>query len=202
MARFPSLILSALALIIGGASAASSVLDLIPTNFDDVVLSSGKPALVEFFAPWCGHCKNLAPVYEELAEKFAFASDKVSIAKVDADEHKTLGRRFGVQGFPTLKWFDGKSDVPTDYNGARDLESLSTFISEKTGLKIKTKKKAAAASAVEMLTDRTFKERVGGDQAVLVAFTASWCGRMILFSASSFFFFLFLFLVGLPWLND
>ena len=176
MARFRSLILSSLA-IIGAAKAVSSVLDLIPTNFDDVVLSSGKPALVEFFAPWCGHCKNLAPVYEELAEKFSFASDKVSIAKVDADEHKALGRRFGVQGFPTLKWFDGKSDVPTDYNGGRDLESLSTFITEKTGLTVKTKK--TALSSVETLTDRTFKERIGGDKAVLVAFTASWCGRMI-----------------------
>lgn len=179
MARFRYLILSSLAII--GARAASSVLDLIPDNFDKVVLNSGKPALVEFFAPWCGHCKNLAPVWEELAEKFAFASDKVSIAKVDADEHKTLGRRFGVQGFPTLKWFDGKSDVPTDYNGGRDLESLSTFITEKTGVIVKTKK---AASSVELLSDRTFKQRIGGDKAVLVAFTASWCGRMIFPSIS------------------
>ena len=183
MARFRFLILLSLSII--GARAASSVLDLIPTNFDKVVVGSGKPALVEFFAPWCGHCKNLAPVYEELAEKFAFATDKVSIAKVDADEHKTLGRRFGVQGFPTLKWFDGKSDVPTDYNGGRDLESLSSFITEKTGLAVKTKK--TALSSVEMLTDRTFKQQIGGDKAILVAFTASWCGRMIfLLSISSF----------------
>lgn len=132
-------------------------------------------------------------MYEELAEKFAFASDKVSIAKVDADEHKTLGRRFGVQGFPTLKWFDGKSDVPTDYNGARDLESLAAFVSEKTGVGLKGGKKGKVVSEVEMLTDRTFKERVGGDQAVLVAFTASWCGRMIsLFFASHLLFLLVL----------
>lgn len=183
MARFRYLILSSLALI--GARAASSVLDLIPTNFDEVVLGSGKPALVEFFAPWCGHCKNLAPVWEELAEKFAFASDQVSIAKVDADEHKELGRRFGVQGFPTLKWFDGKSDVPTDYSGGRDLESLSTFITQKTGLTVKTKK--TALSSVEMLTDRTFKQQIGGEKAVLVAFTASWCGRMTFLCISSFF---------------
>ena len=176
MARLTYLLLSAFAVL--GANAASSILDLIPDNFDDIILKSGKPALVEFFAPWCGHCKNLAPIYEELATNFDFAKDKVSIAKVDADAEKELGRRFGVQGFPTLKWFDGKSETPTDYQGGRDLESLSSFISEKTGLKIKTQK--AAPSAVEMLTDRSFKTEIGGDKDVLVAFTAPWCGRMLM----------------------
>lgn len=174
MARLSYILLSSLAIL--GANAASSVLDLIPSNFDKVVLESDKPALVEFFAPWCGHCKNLAPVYEELATKFAAAGDKVSIAKVDADEHKSLGKRFGVQGFPTIKWFDGKSDKPIDYTGGRDLESLSSWITEKTG--VKAKKAKAAPSAVEMLNDKTFKEQIGGEKDVLVAFTAPWCGRL------------------------
>ena len=157
-------------------SAASLVLDLIPSNFDKVVFESGKPALVEFFAPWCGHCKNLAPVWEELAGEFASFSDKISIAKVDADSEKDLGKRFGVQGFPTLKWFDGKKgSTPEDYKGGRDLESLSKFITDKTGLK--PKKPKAAPSHVEMLTDTTFKSEIGGDKDVLVAFTAPWCGR-------------------------
>ncbi|KAI4261954.1 MAG: hypothetical protein L6R42_002863 [Xanthoria sp. 1 TBL-2021] len=173
MARLSYLLLSSLVVL--GADAASSVLDLIPSNFDSVVLESGKPALVEFFAPWCGHCKNLAPVYEELAQHFDFAKDKVVIGKVDADEHKDLGRKFGVQGFPTLKWFDGKSDNPEDYNGGRDLESLSSFVSEKIGVKPKAKK--AAQSAVAMLNDQTFKQHIGGDKDVLVAFTAPWCGH-------------------------
>ena len=145
------------------------------TNIKDIVLKSGKPALVEFFAPWCGHCKTLAPIYEELADKFEFAKDKVTIAKVDADAEKDLGRRFGVQGFPTLKWFDGKSDEPSDYKSGRDLDSLSNFITDKTGLKPKAKK--AAPSAVEMLTDTTFKQQIGGDKDAIVAFTAPWCGH-------------------------
>jgi protein disulfide-isomerase A6 len=161
--------------LLSSVLAASSVIDLIPDNFDSVVLKSGKPALVEFFAPWCGHCKNLAPVYEELAASFSHAESKVSVAKVDADEHKSLGKRFGVQGFPTLKWFDGKSDKPQDYSGGRDLESLQKWIADKTGIKAKTKK--TAPSAVEMLNDKTFKEKIGKDQDVLVAFTAPWCGR-------------------------
>ncbi|KAK1754664.1 thioredoxin-like protein [Echria macrotheca] len=156
------------------AAAKSAVIDLIPSNFDDVVLKSGTPTLVEFFAPWCGHCKNLAPVYEELAANYEYAKDKVQIAKVDADAEKSLGKRFGIQGFPTLKWFDGKSDEPTDYSGKRDLDSLSDFIFEKTG--VRTKKKASAPQHVTMLTDATFKKTIG-DKHVFVAFTAPWCGH-------------------------
>jgi protein disulfide-isomerase A6 len=172
-----SLLLLLLPTLSTSSASGSSVLDLIPSNFDKIVFQSSKPALVEFFAPWCGHCKNLAPVYEELASTFAHAGDKVSIGKVDADEHKSLGKRFGVQGFPTLKWFDGKDgSTPEDYSGGRDLESLTKFINEKTGVKAKGKK--AAKSDVEMLTDSTFGKEVGGEKDVLVAFTAPWCGRM------------------------
>jgi protein disulfide-isomerase A6 len=163
-----------LAGLVAAVAAKSAVIDLIPSNFDDVVLKSGKPTLVEFFAPWCGHCKTLAPIYEELATSFA-SSDKVSIAKVDADAEKSLGKRFGIQGFPTIKFFDGKSETPEDYKGGRDLESLSSFLREKTGAK--AKKSFVAPSAVEMLTDKSFKEQIGGDKDVLVAFTAPWCGR-------------------------
>lgn len=167
-------LLSGLALL--GAAAASAVADLTPDNFDSVVLQAGKPALVEFFAPWCGHCKNLAPVYEELASSFSWADKKVSIAKVDADAHRELGQRFGVTGFPTLKWFDGKSETPEDYKGGRDLESLQAFVLEKSGVKPKTK--AKAPSEVVMLDDKSFGEVVGSaDKDVLVAFTAPWCGH-------------------------
>uniref|UniRef100_A0ABR4P325 protein disulfide-isomerase n=1 Tax=Phlyctema vagabunda TaxID=108571 RepID=A0ABR4P325_9HELO len=171
---FKSLLLAAVATTSVVASTGSAVIDLIPSNFDKIAIG-GKPALVEFFAPWCGHCKTLAPVYEQLAQDFAFAKDKVAIAKVDADSEKSLGKRFGVQGFPTIKFFDGKSATPEDYSGGRDLESLSKFITEKTG--IKPKKKAQAPSQVQMLNDKTFKEKIGSDKDVLVAFTAPWCGH-------------------------
>jgi len=171
MVLIKTLVLAGLASL---AAAKSAVLDLKPDNFDDVVLKSGKPTLVEFFAPWCGHCKNLAPVYEDLANVFA-SSDKVQIAKVDADAEKALGKRFGVQGFPTLKWFDGKSKDPSDYSGGRDLDSLSSFITEKTG--IKAKRKLTPPSSVVMLSDETFVKEIGSDKDVLVAFTAPWCGH-------------------------
>jgi len=75
-----------------------------------------------------------------------------------------------------LKWFDGKGlSEPEDYKKGRDLESLTAFIEEKTGLKPKGAKKAA--SAVEMLTDSTFDKQIGGDMDAIVAFTAPWCGH-------------------------
>lgn len=164
-----------LATLTAVAAAGSAVIDLTPSNFDDVVIKSGKPTLVEFFAPWCGHCKTLAPVYEELAHAFEHAKDKVQIAKVDADAERALGKRFGVQGFPTLKFFDGKSDKPEEYSSGRDMESLSAFLTEKTS--VKPKKKLEMPSEVVMLTDKSFAETVGSDKNVLVAFTAPWCGH-------------------------
>lgn len=89
-----------------------------------------------------------------------------------------MGKRFGIQGFPTVKWFDGKSDKPEEYKGGRDLESLSAFITEKTGIKPRSAQKEA--SKVEMLNDASFKTVVGGDKDVLVAFTAPWCGRELI----------------------
>jgi len=175
MVRLATLLVPLVSLVATARAAGSAVIDLKPDNFDEVVLNSNKPALVEFFAPWCGHCKTLAPVYEELAGAFSSQSSKVSIAKVDADAHKALGKRFGVQGFPTLKWFDGKSDTPEEYSGGRDLESLAKWVTDKTGIRPKVKK--AAPSNVEMLTDASFAKEVGGDKDVLVAFTAPWCGH-------------------------
>ncbi|KAJ6513246.1 protein disulfide isomerase [Mycena sanguinolenta] len=154
---------------------ASNVLELDPKNWD-ATIGHGKPGLVEFYAPWCGHCKNLAPVYEQLADAFASAKDKVIVAKVNADgEGRPLGSQYGVQGFPTLKWFSGDGkDEP--YEGGRDLDSLAAFITEKTGVKSSIKPPPPPDTLI--LDVHTFDEvALDTDKNVLVSFTAPWCGH-------------------------
>ncbi|KAF8583726.1 protein disulfide isomerase [Ramaria rubella] len=152
---------------------ASNVLDLTPANFDSVI-GQGKPALVEFFAPWCGHCKNLAPVYEELADAYSHTQD-VIIAKVDADAEKELGSRFGVKGFPTLKWF-GKTGTPEDYNGGRKLNELAEFVTKQSG--VKSKIKPPPPPAATQLSYLDLEDTINDPtKDVLVAYTASWCGH-------------------------
>ena len=77
---------------------------LDPSNFEAIALDETKDVLVEFYAPWCGHCKTLTPKYEKVAETFA-AEGNVVVAKVDADAHRDLGSKYDVSGFPTIKFF-------------------------------------------------------------------------------------------------
>ncbi|KAG0056696.1 hypothetical protein BGZ83_003939 [Gryganskiella cystojenkinii] len=134
------------------------------------------PALVEFYAPWCGHCKSLAPVYEELGQAFAGKNDKVLIVKVDADAHRKLGSRYDVKGFPTIKWFPkGVDGDPEDYQGGRDLDSLADFVSKKSGVKSAIVK---VVPAVHVLTDAAFESEVlHSGKSALVEFYAPWCGH-------------------------
>jgi len=128
---------------------------------------------VEFYAPWCGHCKSLAPEYELVAT--AFKGQAVKVANVDADKHRDLGSRFGVTGFPTLKWFPAGAKEPEAYQGGRTAKDLVDFINSKTGLHGKIK---SAPTAVTVLTESNFASIVKDPtKDVLVEFYAPWCGH-------------------------
>ena len=110
---------------------------VVANNYKDLVLDTDKDVLLEFYAPWCGHCKNLAPKYEELAKLYfdnpEFAS-KVIVAKVDATANDVPDE---VQGFPTIKLFPaGKKDSPVDYQGSRTVEDLANFIRDNGAYKV------------------------------------------------------------------
>ncbi|ORX51285.1 disulfide isomerase [Hesseltinella vesiculosa] len=164
-----------------GSSSGEVIMDgnvfvLTTGNFYNVIDGS-RPALVEFYAPWCGHCKSLAPVYAELGDAFSH-SDDVIIAKLDADEHRDLGAAFGVQGFPTLKWFPKgvtSSVGVVDYSGGRDLDALSKFVHDKSGIRPHIR---ATVSHVKSLATGDFHDTVDDPSTgTLVEFYASWCGH-------------------------
>ncbi|RVW39154.1 putative protein disulfide-isomerase A6 [Vitis vinifera] len=115
------------------AAVPSNVVVLTSDSFDEVVLNEKKDVLVEFYAPWCGHCKSLAPIYEKVATAFKSEGDVV-IANLDADKYKDLAEKYGVSGYPTLKFFPKGNKAGEDYyDGGRDLEDFVTFINEKCG---------------------------------------------------------------------
>ncbi|XP_034087429.1 protein disulfide-isomerase A2 [Gymnodraco acuticeps] len=98
---------------------------LVAKNFGSVALDPTKNVFVEFYAPWCGHCKSLDPIWVELGEKYADKDDLI-IAKMDATANEV--ESLSVDGFPTLKYFPAGGKEVVDYTGNRDLETMSKFL--------------------------------------------------------------------------
>jgi len=119
--------------LVGGLSGAnldlsSSVVELTTQNFDK---TSEGLWLLEFYAPWCGHCKKLAPTYEKIAAYFHEQRDKrgVHVAKIDATEHPGLASRFDIKGYPTLLLFRNDRKV-ADFSGPRTYENIVRWVEE------------------------------------------------------------------------
>eukprot|EP00933_Yihiella_yeosuensis_P013996 TRINITY_DN12717_c0_g2_i2.p1 TRINITY_DN12717_c0_g2~~TRINITY_DN12717_c0_g2_i2.p1 ORF type:complete len:486 (-),score=126.17 TRINITY_DN12717_c0_g2_i2:290-1747(-) len=111
------------------ASQPGPVYVLVGSTFESVVKDTSKDVLVKFYAPWCGHCKKLEPVYNQVAKKLEGIPSLV-IAKLDATANDVEGAE--VEGFPTIKfWRADNKEEPLDYDADRDVDSFISWLEEK-----------------------------------------------------------------------
>ncbi|XP_061821458.1 protein disulfide-isomerase A4 [Nerophis lumbriciformis] len=137
-----------------------ATLVLTKDNFDETV-NNADIILVEFYAPWCGHCKSLAPEYEKAAQELSQRSPPIPLAKVDATVENDIASRFEVSGYPTLKIF--RRGKMFDYNGPREKFGIVDYMNEQAGPP--SKQVQAVKQVQELLKD--------GDDAVIVGVFSS-----------------------------
>jgi protein disulfide-isomerase A6 len=175
-------------------SSGSSVVQVnTEKSFREEVLKHKGVVIVEFYAPWCGHCKNLAPEYDKAAKVL---DGVVKVVAVDAtvETAKSLGGKYGVQGFPTLKVFGADKKKPIDYQGGRTSDAIVTEAMKATSSLVRERKKggpsgssssssgggrrSSGGKAVIELTESNFQALVmDSDDHWLVEFFAPWCGH-------------------------
>lgn len=135
----------------------SDVIVLHDSDFDDVV-KQHDIVLVEFFAPWCGHCKRLAPEFEKAATKLKDNDPPIALASVDATVETGVAGRFGVSGYPTLKIFRN-GELSQDYEGPREAEGI-----------IKYMRGQAGPSSKELKSQADLDKFIGGDEHSVIGF--------------------------------
>jgi thioredoxin 1 len=104
----------------------SATVDVTDGNFEEEVLASDKPVLVDYWAEWCGPCKMTAPILDEVADEY---TDKLKVAKLNIDDNPNTPPKYGVRGIPTMMLFkDGQ--VEATKVGALSKAQLESFIDE------------------------------------------------------------------------
>jgi protein disulfide-isomerase A6 len=189
------LFLLALSTVSALYSAKSDVVQAGASDFKDIVLKDKGIVIVEFYAPWCGHCKSLTPEYEKAAKAL---QGVVKIVAVDATAHESLAQKYQVQGFPTLKVFGADKRNPTDYQGERTASGIISEAMKQTTSLVKSRTSGGASgskksdkktkgskssgsgskTSVVELTEENFESMVMESQEPwIVEFFAPWCGH-------------------------
>lgn len=160
------------------------VVNLSPSTFSERVLKGDEVWVVEFYAPWCGHCKNLVPEYKKAATAL---KGIVKVGAIDLDEHKGFGGQYGVKGFPTIKIFGADKTNPISFQGQRNakgiaeaaMKAVQSAVNAKLGVKQSSGGGGSGGKgAVVELTDSNFDKTVlESDEMWLVEFFAPWCGH-------------------------
>ena len=104
----------------------NAVIKVTDSEFENLVLKSEKPFLLDFWAEWCGPCKMIAPVLEQIAEE---KSDVIIIGKINVDENSQTATKFGIRGIPTLMLFKNGESIGTQV-GALSKNDLEKFIAD------------------------------------------------------------------------
>ena len=104
----------------------SEVLHINDADFESIVVNSDIPVLLDFWAPWCGPCRMVAPILDELSEEFA---GRAKIAKVNVDENQQIPAQFGIRSIPTLILFKNGQVVATQV-GALPKSQLAAFVEQ------------------------------------------------------------------------
>lgn len=108
--------------------ASGDVIELTASNFDKLVTQSKSIWVVEFFAPWCGHCQQLVPEYKKAGTAL---KGVINVGAVNCDDHNSICGQFGVKGFPTIKIFAANKKSPIEFNGQRTAKGIvETAMSE------------------------------------------------------------------------
>merc|ERR1719423_51046 len=156
MMKLVSAVLAIVAVVTAEIAVEEDVLVLTTANFDGAV-KDNEHVLVEFYAPWCGHCKSLAPEYAKAAGQLKEAGSAIKLAKVDATVESELAGKFQVQGYPTLKFF--RSGSPSEYGGGRTAIEIVNWLNKKTG-----------PPAKALATEEELKAFIDSNEVVVVGF--------------------------------
>ncbi|MBH44619.1 MAG: thiol reductase thioredoxin [Gammaproteobacteria bacterium] len=106
----------------------SSVIEVTDDTFDEQVLNSDTPVLLDFWAEWCGPCKILGPVIEEVSQEY---NSKIKFAKLDIDQNPTNTQKFGIRGIPTIVLFKNGNAAAT-HVGVLSKSELTAFLDKNT----------------------------------------------------------------------